>query len=194
MSKLSGGQALVKSLVREGVEYVFGLPGVQMYGIISALRDEPSIKLIVPRHEQATTYMADGYFRSTGKTGVALVVPGPGIYNAGAGLSTAYSRSSSVVLIAGQIPRKTIGKDFGGLHEVNDQLEITHPITKWQKRIFSPNEVPEAVHMAFNISKTGRTRPVHLELPPETMVEKQEVNLLDPIPFEINEDIEGVVN
>ena len=192
MSKLSGGQALVKSLVREGVEYVFGLPGVQMYGIISALRDEPSIKLIVPRHAQATTYMADGYFRSTGKTGVALVVPGPGIYNAGAGLSTAYSRSSSVVLIAGQIPRKTIGKDFGGLHEVNDQLEITHPITKWQKRIFSPNEVPEAVHMAFNISKTGRTRPVHLELPPETMVEKQEVNLLDPIPFEINEDIDKV--
>ena len=192
MSKLSGGQALVKSLVREGVEYVFGVPGVQMYGIISALRDEPSIKLIVPRHEQATTYMADGYFRSTGKTGVALVVPGPGIYNAGAGLSTAYSRSSSVVLIAGQIPRKTIGKDFGGLHEVNDQLEITRPITKWQKRIFRPNEVPEAVHMGFNISKTGRSRPVHIELPPETMVEKEEVDLLNPIPVEINEDIEKV--
>jgi len=183
MSKLTGGQALVKSLVREGVGVVFGLPGVQMYGIISALRDEPTIKLIVPRHEQATTYMADGFYRSTGLTGVALVVPGPGIYNAGAGLSTAYSRSSSVVLIAGQIPRKTIGKDLGGLHEVNDQMEITRPVTKWQKRIFRPNEVPDAIHTAFNQSKSGRTRPVHIELPPETMVETEPVKLLEPIPI-----------
>ena len=106
MTKLSGGEALVKSLVREGVEVVFGLPGVQMYGIIAALRDEPSIRFIVTRHEQATTYMADGYARTTGKPGVALVVPGPGIYNAGGGLSTAFSRSSPVVLIAGQIPRR----------------------------------------------------------------------------------------
>jgi acetolactate synthase-1/2/3 large subunit len=180
MAKLSGGEALVKSLVREGVEVVFGLPGVQMYGIIAALRDEPSIKFIVTRNEQATTYMADGYARTTGRPGVALVVPGPGVYNAGGGLSTAFSRSSPVVLIAGQIPRATIGKNLGGLHEVNDQKEITNPITKWQTQVLRPSEVPENIHEAFRQAKSDRPSPVHFELPPETMVEREEVELLEP--------------
>ena len=118
MTKISGGEALVQSLVREGVEVVFGLPGVQMYGIVDALRKEKSIKFVVTRHEQATTYMADGYARTTGKPGVALVVPGPGIYNAGAGISTAFSRSSPVILIAGQIPRKTIGNQWFSMFSV----------------------------------------------------------------------------
>ncbi|NQW19512.1 MAG: thiamine pyrophosphate-binding protein [Chloroflexi bacterium] len=180
MAKLSGGEALIKSLVREGVEVVFGLPGVQMYGIVAALRDEPSIKFVVTRNETATTYMADGYARTTGKPGVAMVVPGPGIYNAGGGLSTAFSRSSPVVLIAGQIPRSTIGKNFGGLHEVNDQKEITHPITKWQKLVLRPSEIPKNIHEAFRQAKSDRPSPVHFELPPETMVEREEVDLLEP--------------
>ncbi|MCZ6616672.1 MAG: thiamine pyrophosphate-binding protein [Gammaproteobacteria bacterium] len=180
MPKLSGGEALVKSLVREGVEVVFGLPGVQMYGIVAALRDEPSIKFVVTRNEQSTTYMADGYARSTGKPGVVMVVPGPGIYNAGGGLATAFSRSSPVVLIAGQIPRATIGKNLGGLHEVNDQKEITRPITKWQKLVLRPSEVPAAIHEAFRQAQSDRPSPVHFELPPETMVEREEVTLLEP--------------
>jgi acetolactate synthase-1/2/3 large subunit len=184
MAKLSGGEALIKSLVREGVEVVFGLPGVQMYGIVAALRDEPSIKFVVTRNETATTYMADGYARTTGKPGVAMVVPGPGIYNAGGGLSTAFSRSSPVVLIAGQIPRETIGKNFGGLHEVNDQKEITNPVTKWQKQVLRPNEVPEGIHEAFRQAQSDRPSPVHLELPPETMVEREEVELLEPAKIE----------
>jgi len=180
MPKLSGGEALVKSLVREGVEVVFGLPGVQMYGIVAALRDEPSIKFVVTRNEAATTYMADGYARTTGKPGVVMVVPGPGIYNAGGGLSTAFSRSSPIVLIAGQIPRSTIGKNFGGLHEVNDQKEITNPVTKWQKLVLRPSEVPENIHEAFRQAMSDRPSPVHFELPPETMVEREEVQLLEP--------------
>jgi acetolactate synthase-1/2/3 large subunit len=184
MAKLSGGEALIKSLVREGVEVVFGLPGVQMYGIVAALRDEPSIKFVVTRNETATTYMADGYARTTGKPGVAMVVPGPGIYNAGGGLSTAFSRSSPVVLIAGQIPRETIGKNFGGLHEVNDQKEITNPVTKWQKQVLRPNEVPEGIHEAFRQAQSDRPSPVHFELPPETMVEREEVELLEPAKIE----------
>ena len=85
--KMSGGKALVKSLAREGVEVVFGVPGIQLYGIIAALRDEPGIRMITTRHEQATTYMADGYARAAGKPGVALVVPGVGLYNAASGLA-----------------------------------------------------------------------------------------------------------
>ena len=110
MVKMSGGEALAKSLVREGVEVVFGIPGIQMYGIVAGLRDEPDIRMITTRHEQATTYMADGYARTSGKPGVAMVVPGVGLYNAASGLTNAYSRSSPVLLIAGQIPRGAIGK------------------------------------------------------------------------------------
>ena len=93
MQRMTGGQALVASLYREGVRVVFGLPGVQLYGATAALRAEPRIRVITTRHEQATTYMADGYARAGGGVGVALVVPGPGLLNASAGLSTAYSAS-----------------------------------------------------------------------------------------------------
>ena len=101
---------MAKSLVNEGVEVVFGIAGIQIYGLVAGLRDESSIRMISTRHEQATTYMADGYARASGKPGVALVVPGVGLYNAASGLTNAYSRSSPVLLIAGQIPRGAMGK------------------------------------------------------------------------------------
>ena len=183
MPKLSGGEALVKSLVREGVEVVFGLPGVQMYGIITAIRDEPGIRMITTRHEQATTYMADGYSRVTGKPGVALVVPGEGLYNAGSGLATAYARSSPVLVIAGQIPRSQIGKDLGGLHEVADQMDVIRPVTKWRRQVLTPHEVPGCVTEAFSQMRNGRPRPVEIEMPPETMVEREEVDLEEPAPL-----------
>src|SRR5205809_255939 len=85
MARMTGGEALVQSLYREGVRVVFGLPGVQLYGVMAALRDEPRIRFITTRHEQATGYMADGYARASGEPGVALVVPGPGLLNAAAG-------------------------------------------------------------------------------------------------------------
>ncbi len=103
MANMTGGEALVKSLVSEGVEVIFGIPGIQIYGIVAALRDEPNIRMITTRHEQATTYMADGYARASGKPGVALVVPGVGLYNAASGLTNTYSRSTPVLLIAGQV-------------------------------------------------------------------------------------------
>ena len=113
MAMMSGGEALAHSLAGEGVEVVFGIPGIQIYGIVAVLRDEPDLRLISTRHEQATTYMADGYARASGRPGVALVVPGVGLYNSASGLTNAYSRSSPVLLIAGQIPRGAIGKGRG---------------------------------------------------------------------------------
>ena len=177
---MSGGEALVKSLVREGVEVVFGIPGIQMYGIVAALRDEPGIRMVTTRHEQATTYMADGYARASGKPGVALVVPGAGLYNAAAGLTNAYSRSSPVLLIAGQIPRAAIGKGIGAVHEVVDQPGTVRSVTKWQRMALRPREVPDAVFEAFRQMRTGRPRPVLIEIPPDTGVEQEEVALRDP--------------
>ena len=194
MSKMSGGDALISSLEREGVEVIFGLPGVQMYGVVDALRRNKNIKMIVPRHEQATSYMADGYARASRGIGVAMVVPGPGLYNAAAGLSTAYSSNSRVLMIAGQIPRDTIGKDMGGLHEVNDQLETIKPVTKFQKRLLRPHEIPQGVSEAFSQLKNGRPRPVEIEMPPETMVESEEVQLLEASVFERDQPAENSIS
>lgn len=183
--KLSGGEAIAKSLVREGVEVVFGLPGVQMYGLVAGIRDEPTLRWITTRHEFATTHMADGYARVTGKPGVAVIVPGVGIYNAGSGLATAYARSSPVLLLAGQVPRGQIGKGLDGLHEIQDQIDLAKPITKWRTSIMRPREAPTAVNEAFRQMRSGRPRPTFIEMPPEGMVEKEEVELLESQPGDI---------
>ena len=180
MAKMSGGEALAKSLVREGVEVVFGIPGIQLYGIVAALRDEPGIRMITTRHEQATTYMADGYARASGKPGVALVVPGVGLYNAASGLANAYSRSTPVLLIAGEIPRGAIGKNTGAPHEIANQSGTVRSVTKWQRLASRPREVPGAVFEAFRQMRTGRPRPVLIEMPPDAGVEREEVELRNP--------------
>jgi acetolactate synthase I/II/III large subunit len=179
--RMTGGEALAKQLHREGVRVVFGLPGVQLYGAMAALREEKDIRFILTRHEQATTYMADGYARAGGGVGVALVVPGPGVLNAGAGLSTAYSCSSPVFLVAGQVPKRYLGKDVGVLHEINEQLDVVKPITKWRRRVLEVSEIPAAVQEAFRQLKTGRPRPVHLEIPPDTLEDEGEAELLPPL-------------
>ena len=180
--ELSGGEALVKSLAREGVEVVFGIPGIQMYGLVAALRDEPGIEMVTTRHEQATTYMAYGYSRASGKPGVALVVPGVGVYNAAAGLATAYSRSCPVLLIAGQIPRGQMGKNLGGVHEIENQMDVVRPITKWCQQALAAKELSAAVSEAFRQMRIGRPRPTYIECPPDALVERDEVELRYPAP------------
>src|SRR6266508_3270111 len=180
MARMTGGEALVASLYREGVRVVFGLPGVQLYGVLAALRDEPRIRFITTRHEQATSYMADGYARAGGGIGTALVVPGPGLLNACSGLSTAYSASSPVLMLSGHIPREQIGKNIGLLHEVNDQQDCIAPMTKWRRRVLQVSDIPAAVREAFVQLRSGRPRPVELEMPPETMEEEGEAELLSP--------------
>ena len=183
MPKMSGGQALVKSLAGEGTEVVFGVPGIQIYGAVAALRDEPSIRMISTRHEQSTTFMADGYARVSGKPGVAMVVPGCGLLNATSGLTNAYARSSPVLLIAGQIPRDLIGKNLGAVHEVLDQQEIVRNLTKWRGRALRPREIPYTVSEAFRQMRSGRPRPALIELPPEAGVEQEDVQLRSPAPI-----------
>jgi len=178
---MTGGEALVRSLYQEGVRVVFGLPGVQLYGVMAALRDEPRIRFVNTRHEQATSFMADGYARASGSFGTALVVPGPGLLNAMSGLSTAYSASSPVLMISGQVPRDSIGKDVGLLHEVNDQQECIRPVTKWRRRVLQVADVPAAVREAVTQLRSGRPRPVEIEMPPETMEDEGLVELLPPV-------------
>ena len=181
MTRMTGGQALAKSLYLEGVRVIFGLPGVQLYHALDGLADEPGIRFITTRHEQATTYMADGYSRAGGEgIGAAMMVPGPGLQNASAGIGTAYSASSPILVVSGQIERDLIGVDRGILHEVNDQLDTIRPVTKWARRILDPAEIPDAVHEAFYHLKTGRPRPVEIEIPPETLADLADVELREP--------------
>ena len=170
MATVTGAQALVRQLVAEGVDTVFALPGVQIMAAFDALHEyRADIRLVHVRHEQATTYMADGYARVTGKVGVAMAVPGPGAINAGSGLGTAYATSSPVLLISGQIESRSLGREEGQLHEVEDQLDVFRPLTKWNHRVTRVEEIPGAVHEAFRHLKTGRPRPVELEIPPDTL-------------------------
>jgi acetolactate synthase-1/2/3 large subunit len=180
-SNLTGGQALVQSLKRHGVDAIFGLPGVQLDNTFDALYEErDSIRVYHTRHEQATSYMADGYARTTGKPGVCLVVPGPGLLNAMAGLSTAYACNSPVLCISGQIQSNLIGLNRGMLHEIPDQLTAVKSVTKWQARIDRPEDAPKLVSEAFRQMLSGRRRPVELEMAPDIMGAKADVELLDP--------------
>ncbi len=128
----TGGQSLIRCLYSEGVKVIFGLPGIQIYHAIIPILDYPDMQFITTRHEQSTTCMADGYARAGGKIGVAMMVPGPGLQNASAGITNAYASSSPILIITGQIDRDKISKDIGILHEINDQMDIIKPITKWQ--------------------------------------------------------------
>jgi acetolactate synthase-1/2/3 large subunit len=130
-----------------------------------ALYDEPGIRLVLVRHEQSVTYMADGYARTTGKPGVGLVVPGPGALNATAGLGTAYATSSPVLLVCGQIESYNLGKNRGALHEIGEQLDIFRQLTKWCARAAGVEEIPGLVHTAMENLTTGRPRPVEIEVP-----------------------------
>ena len=140
---MTGGEALAQQLVREGVRHVFGVPGVQLdYAVDGLAKVSDRITYWNTRHEQTTAYMADGYARTTGDIGVCMVVPGPGLLNALAGVATAYACSSRVLCIAGQIPSSAIGRGFGLLHEIPEQSRILGALTKWSGQAGSPAEVP----------------------------------------------------
>jgi acetolactate synthase I/II/III large subunit len=176
MARMTGGEAIVKALAREGVKVAFGLPGVQLYGIVTAFRDEP-LRFITVRHEGSSSYMADGYARAGGDVGVAVAVPGPGLLNAAAGLNTAYAASSPVLMIAGQIPRNQIGKKIGVLHELDNQLDALSGSTKWRRTILEVADAPRVVHEAFGQLRSGRPRPVAIDMPWDTMEEEVDVTL-----------------
>ena len=182
MPRLTGGQALVESLKREGVDTIFGLPGVQLDWAFDALyANRDSINVVHTRHEQATAYMADGYARSTGKVGTYIVVPGPGVLNTTAALSTAYSTSSPVLCITGQVQSDLIGVGRGALHEVEGQLEMLRYVTKWNARAMTPNEIPVVVHEAFRQLRSGRPQPVEIEIPPDVLQREDDVELRQPL-------------
>lgn len=185
MARLTGGEAIVNSLLAHGVHTLFALPGVQNDWFFNALHDaSDQIRVIHTRHEQGAAYMALGYAQSTGQVGAYSVVPGPGLLNTTAALATAYATNDKVLCLTGQIASNSIGKGYGLLHELPDQLTILRSLTKWAARINSPAEAPGLVAEAFRQMATGRPRPVGLETPPDVLAATADVDLPEgPLPI-----------
>jgi thiamine pyrophosphate-dependent acetolactate synthase large subunit-like protein len=167
---MNGGELLVKALEESGVEVVFGLPGVHNLAIWRALADSP-IRLVGVRHEQTAAYAADGYARSSGKPGIALVTTGPGAANAVAATGEAWACGSPIVVIATDIPAalRRPGVYRGVLHETTDQARMFEPVTKAQLRVSDASLIEPMVRSAMQIAELPPSRPVYVEIPTDLL-------------------------
>ncbi len=176
--RLTTGEAVAKSLVLHGVDTVFGIPGAHMYHFSDALaRESDSIRFVTTRHEQGAGHMAYGYAKSTGRTGVCTVVPGPGVLNAASALSVAYGANTPVLCVTGNVMADLIGRGRGQLHELPDQLATLRGFTGWAERINHATEAPRLVAEAFRQMHSGRVRPAALEAPWDVFGQAAEVDL-----------------
>ncbi|MCD6508485.1 biosynthetic-type acetolactate synthase large subunit [Candidatus Poribacteria bacterium] len=176
--KMRGAKILIESLKREGVEYLFGIPGGAVIHIFDDLYDEPNIKFIHTRHEQGAAHAADGYARATGKVGVAIATSGPGATNLVTGIATAYMDSIPIVAITGQVPTSLIGNDA---FQEADIIGITRPICKHSYLVRSPEEVARTVKEAFYIAETGRPGPVVIDFPKDAQINEAEFEYPDKV-------------
>jgi acetolactate synthase-1/2/3 large subunit len=178
--EMTGGRALVEQLSIEGIDTVFGVPGVQLDAAMDAMFAlSDRIRYVQTRHEQGAAYLADGYARATGGIGTFMVVPGPGMLNATAALSTAYACSSPVLAIVGQIPSRRIDQGLGMLHEIRDQSRTLATLTKWSGIAMRPQDIPALVHEAVTQLRRGRPRPVAVEIPQDVLGALADVELID---------------
>jgi acetolactate synthase-1/2/3 large subunit len=158
----SGGEALIRALADEKIDIMFGYPGGAALHIYDAIYQQDRVQHILVRHEQAAVHAADGYARSSGKPGVALVTSGPGATNAITGIATAYTDSIPMVVISGQVASHLIGTDA---FQETDMIGISRPIVKHSFLVQSAEEIPSVVKKAFHIATTGRPGPVVIDVP-----------------------------
>ncbi|HEY7926630.1 MAG: thiamine pyrophosphate-dependent enzyme [Candidatus Dormibacteria bacterium] len=167
---LTGGDLLVASLIANGLDTIFTLPGLQLDPAFDALAKRPhDVRVLHTRHEQGAAYMADGFARVTGRPSMCMVVPGPGLLNAMAGLATAYACSSPVLCVTGQTPSGTIDAGLGLLHEIKNQLEMVRAVVKWSGRAMHPEDIPDLLFLAVTEMLTGRPLPAEVEIPPDVL-------------------------
>jgi acetolactate synthase I/II/III large subunit len=187
MPRMTGGEAIVDSLLRHGIDTVFGLPGVQTYGLFDAFALAANrLRLINARHEQTTAYMALGYACATGRPAAYAVVPGPGVLNTTAALATAWGVNAPVLCLTGQVPSAMIGRGRGQLHELPDQLATLRTLLKWAERIAHPSQASYLVARAFQEMLSGRRGPVALEMPWDQFGATAEITPQEPLPLHPN--------
>jgi acetolactate synthase-1/2/3 large subunit len=174
MTKIFGAQAIVKCLEREGIEVIFGIPGLYNMPIFDALYRHPTIQVITVRHEQGAAFMADGYARATGKPAAIIPLPGPGLTNAMTGIGEAFYDSIPMLILVTQVNRNFIDKEAGLLHEMTSQYEMLAPLTKHGERIHQGDQISDAFLSAMKVLRTGRPRPVQIEIPRDIQAETVE--------------------
>jgi acetolactate synthase-1/2/3 large subunit len=185
MPLMSGGDAVVRSVLAHGISTIYCLPGVQSDHLFNAMFDAgDALSVVHTRHEQGAAYMALGSALATGKPAAYSVVPGPGFLNSSAALATAYSTGARVLALVGQIPSHGIDKGHGLLHEIPDQIGILRKLTKWAERVGTPQAAPGIVARAFEELRSGRPRPVGIEVPPDMLAARAEVELQPPLPLD----------
>ena len=163
---MNGSQIIVEALRRHGVDYLFGYPGGACMPIFDALVDAPEIKIVLVRHEQGGTHMADGYARATGKPGVVLVTSGPGATNTVTGLLTAQMDSVPMVVLTGQTITPNLGKDA---FQEADVFGVTMPVVKHSYLVRNVNDLPRVMNEAFHLATSGRPGPVLVDLPKDVV-------------------------
>ena len=167
-NELSGAQIVCESLIREGVDIVFGLPGGAILPLYGVLNQYPEIRHILVRHEQGGAHAADGYARSTGKVGVVFATSGPGATNLITGLATAMMDSSPIIAITGQVGRAAIGRDA---FQETDITGATLPVTKHNYLVMRAADIAWTMREAFHIARTGRPGPVLIDIPKDVFQE-----------------------
>src|SRR5580704_7142079 len=162
MKQITGSQAVMESLLQEGVDVIFGYPGGAIMPVYDALYDyRNKIRHILVRHEQGAGHAAEGYARMTGRPGVALVTSGPGATNLVTAITDAMLDSVPIVCITGQVAANLLGSDA---FQEADVIGITTPITKWNYQVTNASEIPEVFAKAFHIARTGRPGPVLIDI------------------------------
>jgi acetolactate synthase I/II/III large subunit len=161
-AEMTGAEIVVRSLIEEGVEFVFGYPGGAVLFIYDEIFKQDKLKHILVRHEQGAVHAADAFSRATGKCGVALVTSGPGVTNAVTGIATAYMDSIPLVVITGQVPTHAIGEDA---FQECDTVGITRPCVKHNFLVKDVTELASTIKKAFHIAMTGRPGPVIVDVP-----------------------------
>ena len=159
---MSGAQAVVQSLIKEGVDLIFGYPGGAIMPVYDALYDvEDELKHILVRHEQGATHAAQGYARASGKVGVCIATSGPGATNLITGIADAQIDSTPMVCITGQVASGLLGSDA---FQETDVIGISMPVTKWNYQVTRAEEIPEALAKAFYIARSGKPGPVLVDI------------------------------
>jgi acetolactate synthase-1/2/3 large subunit len=169
--KMTGAQIVCESLIKEGVDIMFGFPGGAVIPLYDAFPQYPKLRHILVRHEQCAAHAADGYARATGKVGVCIATSGPGATNLVTGIANAHLDSSPLVAITGQVARPFIGKD--AFQEV-DITGITLPVTKHNYLVLNASSLAEVIKEAFYIARTGRPGPVLVDIPRDVFIEEAE--------------------
>src|SRR5213075_1594203 len=159
---ICGADIVIKALVDQGVDVVFGYPGGAVLPIYDSLFKQNALRHILVRHEQGAVHAAEGYARTTGKVGCVLVTSGPGATNAVTGLTDALMDSIPLVCITGQVPTHLIGNDA---FQECDTVGITRPCTKHNYLVKNVNDLARVLHEAFHIAKSGRPGPVVVDIP-----------------------------